>query len=79
MVSKAMVANSVVRSQRNNCQLTWKWTTPKQVRICPKYSAIIAFLRQEDQDGTKQTYKVTASKKKTLYTFVYFLWQKTLC
>jgi len=31
-------ANSVVRSQRNN-RKTRKWTTPKRVRIRPKYSA----------------------------------------
>jgi len=44
----------VVRSQRNN-RKTRKWTTPKRVRIRPKYCATVAFSWQEDKDGTKQT------------------------
>jgi len=48
-------ANSVVRSQRNN-RITRKWTTPKRVRIRPKYRHTVAFSWQEDKDGTnKQT------------------------
>jgi len=46
-------ANSVVRNQRNN-RKTRKWTTLKRMRIRPKYSATVAFLWQEDKDGTKQ-------------------------
>jgi len=45
---------SGMRSQRIN-RKTRKWTTLKRVRIRPKYSANVAFSRQEDKDGTKQT------------------------
>jgi len=38
-------------------QKSWKWTTPKRVRIRPKYTgcANIAFSWQEDKDGTNKT------------------------
>jgi len=35
---------------KGNNWKTWKWTTPKPVRID---SATVAFLLQEDKDGTK--------------------------
>jgi len=52
----------VVRSQRNNWK-TRKWTTPKQVRIHPKYTTTVAFSWQEDKDGTKQTNTVLSQVK----------------
>jgi len=32
-----------------------KLSTPKRMRIRPKYSPTVVFSRQEDKDGTKQT------------------------
>jgi len=46
-----------VRSQRNN-RKTRKWTTPKRVRIRPKYNgSTVAFSWQEDKYGTKKQIK----------------------
>jgi len=50
-------ANSVVRSQRNNRKIR-KWTTPKWVRIRPKYSATITFSWQENKDGQNKKQKL---------------------
>jgi len=69
----------VVRSQRNN-QITWKWTTPKRVRIRPKYSATVAFSWQEDKDRInekKNNILINRAQKNDKFFFVVV--HKMLC
>jgi len=59
----------VVRTQRNNWK-TRKLTTPKRVRIRPKYSTTVASSWQEDKDETNKTNRQTVKNELTKYTVV---------